>query len=443
METEQQQFKQDLAERQRQNMAEESFRQSQLGLQQQQFGLAQSQFKAAEEAQKEARRLNQIKENVQFLKEGGTILRAFGAPQTAVMSGAAPVRQQMMDAGLLGPPELQGVDLGEMAIPGSPGYRLSVQKPEDLVREQRQKFMQPAGAEMPVYTSVPGELLGLAKDQEAFLPTKYGEEYQKKLAERAKLKTMTPEQRNEITSAFEGSPFVQLLIPKVGDQYDPEKLEKNIFDLQKTVTPRTDEEKAYDVLVKDLEAKGVKNAKFEAWRQMQQAKTAGSKADYGTNFVTPEGTVVRVLPGEKIPEGGKTVSQLGKTDKDQDEVNRLLSAQDFASSYISGKEFTGPSDEALMEAYFEAVKPSRGFRQNQTQLKLTQNLGSWADKAKRFAMNARYGVLFSPNTRQDIVNAMNDAIKSKLKYLQQPESSGEEDAVSALRSHKSAKEGPK
>lgn len=90
-------------------------------------------------------------------------------------------------------------------------------------------------------------------------------------------------------------------------------------------------------------------------------------------------------------------------------------ALSYAEEYLKGGSFTGPSDEALMEKFFELAKPSTGFRMSQPQqnmLMQTRDLvqGATAKMKHAFTPDAPY---FDDQQRKNIVQTMRDLAKAK------------------------------
>lgn len=82
------------------------------------------------------------------------------------------------------------------------------------------------------------------------------------------------------------------------------------------------------------------------------------------------------------------------------------SALAYAKTYLGSGKYTGPADEALMESFFELVKPSSGFRMSQPQIDMLLGARSWMNSAEGAAFHAANGVWFPPEQRKQIVDAM-------------------------------------
>jgi hypothetical protein len=130
----------------------------------------------------------------------------------------------------------------------------------------------------------------------------------------------------------------------------------------------------------------------------------------------PDGSkkVVELHPGDKIPSGA--VSLAGQSQQNSKEGSAdapTISALKFANDYLKGGQYTGPSDEALQDQFFQMAKPSTGFRMNQAQIDQLHRMQSWVNSAKGAAYHAQTGTWFSPEQRKEIVQTMNDLGKSK------------------------------
>jgi hypothetical protein len=90
-----------------------------------------------------------------------------------------------------------------------------------------------------------------------------------------------------------------------------------------------------------------------------------------------------------------------------------ISALKFANDYLASGAFTGPSDEALQDQFFQMAKPSTGFRMNQAQIDQLHNMTSWMNSVRGRLYHAKNGVWFAPEQRTQIVKTMNDLGKSK------------------------------
>lgn len=132
--------------------------------------------------------------------------------------------------------------------------------------------------------------------------------------------------------------------------------------------------------------------------------------------ITPDNKVVELTPGMAVPPGTKSLSgELSLTAKTEQGEQAGQAATQYANDYLSGKQWTGPGDEALMEKFFEMAKPSSGFRMTQAQIEMLQRsrdwMGSITAKAKHaFTPEAPW---FSDTQRQQIVKTMNDLAKSR------------------------------
>jgi hypothetical protein len=121
--------------------------------------------------------------------------------------------------------------------------------------------------------------------------------------------------------------------------------------------------------------------------------------------IGPDGTVIDLKPGIKVPQGTQSAAGFEKGASGQQSAQ---DAQNYATEYMQNGHFTGPGDEALMEKYFELAKPSSGFRMTQAQIEMLTKardlMGGLGAKAKHyFTPEAPY---FSDEQRKQIVETM-------------------------------------
>jgi hypothetical protein len=86
----------------------------------------------------------------------------------------------------------------------------------------------------------------------------------------------------------------------------------------------------------------------------------------------------------------------------------------WASEYLAKGKYTGPDDEALMERFFDVVKPSSGFRMSQPQIDMLTGARSWMESAEGRALHAKTGTWFAPDQRAQIVGTINSVADAKL-----------------------------
>jgi hypothetical protein len=124
--------------------------------------------------------------------------------------------------------------------------------------------------------------------------------------------------------------------------------------------------------------------------------------------------VVSLKAGDTIPTGAVSLSgQSTENSKAGAADAPTVDALKFANDYLDSGAFTGPSDEALQDQFFQMAKPSTGFRMNQAQISQLHDMASWMDSWKGRAYHAINGTWFAPEQRQQIVQTMNDLAKSK------------------------------
>jgi hypothetical protein len=130
----------------------------------------------------------------------------------------------------------------------------------------------------------------------------------------------------------------------------------------------------------------------------------------------PDGShkVISLKAGDTIPTGAVSLSgQSTENSKAGAADAPTVDALKFANDYLQSGAFTGPSDEALQDQFFQMAKPSTGFRMNQAQIDQLHNMASWMDSWRGRAYHAVNGTWFAPEQRRQIVQTMNDLAKSK------------------------------
>lgn len=130
----------------------------------------------------------------------------------------------------------------------------------------------------------------------------------------------------------------------------------------------------------------------------------------------PDGShkVVSLRAGDTIPSGAVSLSgQSSENSKAGSADAPTVAALKFANDYLQSGAFTGPSDEALQDQFFQLAKPSTGFRMNQAQISQLHDMASWMDSWKGRAYHAINGTWFAPEQRAQIVKTMNDLATSK------------------------------
>lgn len=145
----------------------------------------------------------------------------------------------------------------------------------------------------------------------------------------------------------------------------------------------------------------------------------------GTTVIGPDGKVLQLKPGDTAPAGFTTPQQAAAANAA--ESKNLTSAQSavkYGRDYVNSGQFTGPKDEALLEAFFEVAKPSSGFRMSQPQIDMLMKARSWMNSAEGTAYHAQTGVWFPPEQRKQIVEAMEARAASKSNAPAPPQGGG-------------------
>lgn len=124
--------------------------------------------------------------------------------------------------------------------------------------------------------------------------------------------------------------------------------------------------------------------------------------------------VEQLKPGDTIPKGAVSLSgQSAENSKAGSADAPTVAALKFANDYLASGAFTGPSDEALQDQFFQLAKPSTGFRMNQAQISQLHEMASWMDSWKGRLYHLENGTWFAPEQRANIVKTMNDLAASK------------------------------
>lgn len=130
------------------------------------------------------------------------------------------------------------------------------------------------------------------------------------------------------------------------------------------------------------------------------SKTSATKA-------APDGIV---KPGTADKKAAAQAKQLESLNEDEN----------FVRGYLTNGHYTGPNDEALLERFFNATKPSTGFRMNQAQISLLTNARSWANSARAAVGHVLGGTIFSEEQRRQIAQTTLDIIGAKRKAFTSP-----------------------
>jgi hypothetical protein len=151
---------------------------------------------------------------------------------------------------------------------------------------------------------------------------------------------------------------------------------------------------------------------------------AGSEKNFWS-VPQPDGShkVISLKAGDTIPNGAVSLSgQSTENSKAGAADAPTVAALKFANDYLASGAFTGPSDEALQDQFFQMAKPSTGFRMNQAQIDQLHHMASWMNSAEGFKYHAETGTWFAPEQRKQIVDTMNALAKSK--GIEQPGAQG-------------------
>lgn len=156
---------------------------------------------------------------------------------------------------------------------------------------------------------------------------------------------------------------------------------------------------------------------FEVAREYARAHQAPQQPPQAMMFV-PDGkggyTSTLVKPGQSVAGGAVSPTQAGAQGAAANKGNDAVSsAVKYGQDYVKSGQFTGPKDEALLEAFFEVAKPSSGFRMTEPQIDMLMHARGWMESAQGLAYHAKTGTWFAPEQRQQIVDAMQSRAESK------------------------------
>jgi hypothetical protein len=231
-----------------------------------------------------------------------------------------------------------------------------------------------------------------------------------------------------------GMPIEMAALARISDpgkslRESQDKAPTNPFELWHSQNPETDVEEWFK-LPQNKPVKGEwEQYREEALQQNPKAnirslikdfeslKAAADQKPSQTLIVNPAtGKFEEARPGGTAPAGFTTPQQSGATaTKKQTEIDGINDDKEFVNDYLTKQPHTGPGDEALLERFFNATKPSTGFRMNQSQIALLTKLRSWSSSAKAAYAHATGGNLFDDKQRGEIVDAINQISDIKLK----------------------------
>jgi hypothetical protein len=159
------------------------------------------------------------------------------------------------------------------------------------------------------------------------------------------------------------------------------------------------------------------------WRELHPPRKEGGTEGTWTLDEDPD-TGKAVLFNSKTGEKKSAPTGLAKSGtfaKKQAEYEKTVApiktAMDYATTYLQNGVFTGSSDEALMEKFFDVVKPSSGFRMTGPQMQMLKESRGWTTALDAKARHMLYGTWFGDPQRAQIVKTINDVGTAKLAAL--------------------------
>ncbi len=140
------------------------------------------------------------------------------------------------------------------------------------------------------------------------------------------------------------------------------------------------------------------------------ATAAGREATAGQNAIANE------LRRQQLE-----INQSRETDRQATEAEKIIGpardALEFAHDYLASGHYTGAGDEQLQERFFDAIKPSQGFRMTKAMMDLNARLQSFQNRGQAFLANLTGGTLYSDQLRKDVVQQIEAAHKMKAEGL--------------------------
>lgn len=231
-------------------------------------------------------------------------------------------------------------------------------------------------------------------------------------------KSLKQTQDEKIPAALQASIKAREIVadPKKLGTPEYEAAQEYIKNLSQGKDPKTAFDAVKDKTNEERKAKG--QAEMSSSELTSLAVKLGSIEKPPQLMVVDPNTnrAINLRPGDVLPPGATTPQQQGQnTAKKQKENEEMTADKDFVNGYIQRGVYTGPDDEALLERFFNATKPSTGFRMNQSQIALLTNLRSLSSKIKAGAAHLTGGTLFDDKQRKEIANTINTIIDSKMK----------------------------
>jgi hypothetical protein len=195
---------------------------------------------------------------------------------------------------------------------------------------------------------------------------------------------------------------------------------------QVAITQQADEDAANKIML-DHQQRMNQQQTADAATKTADAAMIRANAEAANAGAANKGTwqLMEKTDGSKVLFNDKTAQEmaapaglqkLGTAEKQADAIEKhvapIREALNYATDYLTGNQFTGPGDEALMEKFFELAKPSSGFRMSQQQIDMFKESRSWMDSVAGRAYHTATGQWFPPKQRQQIVGTMNSLGKS-------------------------------
>jgi hypothetical protein len=164
----------------------------------------------------------------------------------------------------------------------------------------------------------------------------------------------------------------------------------------------------------DLAQANIAKLQAEAARKAAGSAAAGTwelgEDEQGQSILYNNKTGARMDAGG-IRRPGTRARLDAATQKILEPINNAL---EFANRYAVNPNPTGPSDEALMEKFFDLAKPSSGFRMSQPQIDMLQRSQNWQGSLEAKWRHFNEGTWFSKEQRAQIIATMNDIAQAKI-----------------------------
>lgn len=230
-------------------------------------------------------------------------------------------------------------------------------------------------------------------------------------------KSLKQTQDEKIPAALQASIKAREIVADPKQQGTPafEAAQEYIKNLSQGKDPKTAFDAVKDKTNEERKAKGLpemSSSELTSLAKQLQPAQGPFLIDPSTN------TLIRGQAGQVLPQGVVTPQQSGQEQTRKSKALEEMEAdRDFVNGYIERGAPTGPDDEALLERFFNATKPSSGFRMNAQQIKLLTDLRSLKSRISAGFGRLTGGTLFDDTQRKQVAQAINDMIDAKTRAI--------------------------